>query len=56
LAATRRSQSGFISDFLSKSVVTGFVFGLAITIVLLLLKRRGHDSLVKYPEELVLVG
>ncbi len=28
----------------------------AITIVLLLLKRRGRDSLVKYPEELVLVG
>lgn len=28
----------------------------AITIVLLLLKRRGHDSLVKYPEEIVLVG
>lgn len=28
----------------------------AITIVLVLLKRRGHESLVKYPEEIVLVG
>lgn len=28
----------------------------AITIVLILLKRRGHESLAKYPEEIVLVG
>ena len=28
----------------------------AITIVLVLLKRRGRESLVKYPEETVLVG
>jgi len=28
----------------------------AVTIVLILLKRRGHESLAKYPEEIVLVG
>lgn len=28
----------------------------AVTIVLVLLKRRGHESLAKYPEEIVLVG
>ena len=28
----------------------------AITIVLILLKRRGRESLAKYPEETVLVG
>ncbi len=28
----------------------------AITIMLILLKRRGHESLAKYPEETVLVG
>ncbi|MCL4262065.1 MAG: potassium transporter [Anaerolineae bacterium] len=28
----------------------------AITIMLILLKRRGHDSLLQYPEETVLVG
>jgi trk system potassium uptake protein TrkH len=28
----------------------------AVTIVLLLLKRRTHESLTKYPEETILVG
>jgi sulfate permease, SulP family len=34
LVAAGIARLGFISDFLSKSVVTGFVFGLAITIAI----------------------
>ena len=34
LIAAGLAKLGFIADFLSKSVITGFVFGLAITIVI----------------------
>jgi MFS superfamily sulfate permease-like transporter len=43
-------QMGFISDFLAKSVVTGFIFGLAITVAvgqipkLLGLPRAGETT------------
>lgn len=39
-------------------VIIALMFGMAgvVTIVLILLKRRGRESLAKYPEEMVLVG
>ncbi len=52
----RRSKSSAKGQSAQEFAVIGLGRFGAITIMLLLLKRRGRDSLVKYPEELVLVG
>jgi MFS superfamily sulfate permease-like transporter len=59
LVAAGIAKLGFISDFLTKSVVTGFIFGLAITIIIgQLPKILGVPSLSgSLPEQVVqLVG
>jgi SulP family sulfate permease len=59
LVAAGIAKLGFISDFLTKSVVTGFIFGLAITIIIgQLPKILGVPSLSgSLPEQVVqLIG
>jgi sulfate permease, SulP family len=55
LVAGGLARLGFISDFLTKSVVTGFIFGLAITIIVgQVPKLLGVPSLTgSFPEQVV---